>query len=635
MTIALANLPGAAKPRPDGGMGYGSGTVRYKWNGTAWVSHDGSCTNGTATPPSYDGTLVDEIAYGTCPLDEPLNNYVTMLLQDPEGRVDDMIERYHTQTLSRITCQNAAVNVNRGNGTIIHNYDPLPTPKINQLVIPTGSTRWGYCLLLADDEIKKKVYEASNYGTIPLNLIFGTPIVSREEKQHSVTLTVWVLPPHRVSPETGDDSQDQINTNPTESTSSKLWIIPVVDERYLWQFKHVGTLATDVSGITAVDLPNALVDMILDRTESKHINTKANTVYDLLPSCATKNDYENLPIMMDSIFAHYGQRLVVDIGCYDEKDKVYKEIEGGSPLGETRFAVVDGLNSKRIHTNNLKGELGLKDCVWGVGGEIYTTSSSSGVYIVGKPFLVAGGQKTTFGTEQKKYATAPRSVDIQLTEGAYVNKEPGSNYQTFPATAIWRTEYDDTPSADEQSQLGRDYFLQYFLQFDYTFAGVQPWQQGYCDDYTVIRQTWNPKTCTYDAYTRVCSRQPNLTGEWVKPATGSGAPTIRFTILSTDFTVGFGALGCDHVVVLVKHVSCGATGVAVGDEVRVYDPEYCHFNLPIELLVGLSGTATWMKSANYQDGLEYLDYCIADLRAAGCMWMIDTLCCAEEENLNG
>ena len=30
----------------------------------------------------------------------------------------------------------------------------------------------------------------------------------------------------------------------------------------------------------------------------------------------------------------------------------------------------------------------------------------------------------------------------------------------------------------------------------------------------VLRQTWNPKLNCYDAYTRVCSRQPNLTGEW-------------------------------------------------------------------------------------------------------------------------
>lgn len=115
----------------------------------------------------------------------------------------------------------------------------------------------------------------------------------------------------------------------------------------------------------------------------------------------------------------------------------------------------------------------------------------------------------------------------------------------------------------------------------------------------------------------------------------SGAPKIRFTILSTAFTVGLGALGCDHVIVLVEHVSCGGTGVSVGDEEEVYDPEYCHFNLPIELLVGLSGTATLMKSENYQESLAYPLECVTLLRERGCMWMIDTLCCSEEELING
>jgi hypothetical protein len=116
---------------------------------------------------------------------------------------------------------------------------------------------------------------------------------------------------------------------------------------------------------------------------------------------------------------------------------------------------------------------------------------------------------------------------------------------------------------------------------------------------------------------------------------GGGAPRIRFTILSAAFTVGFGALGCDHVVVQVNHISCGGTGVSVGDEVNVYDPEYCHFNLPIELLVGLNGTATLMKSENYQTDVSYVVDCVEELRNGGCMWMIDTLCCSEEEIING
>ena len=458
---------------------------------------------------------------------------INMLMQDPEGRVDDMIDRYHTQSLSRITCQNAAVVVNRGNGTIIHNYEPLPTPKINQLVVPTGSTRWSYCLLLADDEIKKKVYEASDNGAVGLNLIYGTPITGREEKQHSITLTVYTLPPRRVSHGDGKDVVPDANQDAVdgEEAVNKLWIIPVVDARYWWQFLHTGTLAQDIIDADflpedAVKPPDALIDLAFQITGNDLLNVKVNTAHTLLPSCSSLNDYENFPIVFDSILANYGQRLVVDIGSYDTVTGKYNEVTATlPPQGNTRFACIDGKNSRDVFDNALLGKLGLRECVWGGGGTSLATSASAADYIIGKPFIVAGGMQSTQGTDYTKYALCPASVDIQTIEGSYTRKSPGSEYKTSPGTAIWRTEFDAAPPAGMVDQIGRDYFYQFFRQFDYTFAGVQPWQQTYFDDYMVLRQTWNPKLNCYDAYTRVCSRQPNLTGEWVKPGTGTGTAT--------------------------------------------------------------------------------------------------------------
>lgn len=554
---------------------------------------------------------------------EPINT----LLQDPEGKIDELVEKYHSQSLSRLLCDNAAVVINRGNGCIIHNYQQTPPPKINQLVIPTGSTRWSYCLLLADDDIKDQIYVACDKGSTSMNLIFGTPITGREEKEHAITLTVKVLPPRRLSPHSEDESLNN------------LWIIPVVDDRYTWQFAHTGDLSGTVAD-SSITAPDDAVELLLDQLGVDYINVGVNTVHTITPSCLNKNDYENLPIVLDSIATHYGQRLVADIGSYNTVTGKYDNIEfETSPGGETRWALIDGLNSRYVYDNNLLGKLGLRECVWGGGGESISTNASAANYIVGRPFVVAGGMISSYGTAATPphvpYASTPSSVDIQTTSGTYVNKTPGTEYKTMAITAIWRTEFDEDPSTGMKDQLGRDYFYQFYRQFDWTFAGVQPWQQGYFDDYMVLRQTWNSKTCQYDAFTRVCSRQPNLTGEWVTPTSGSGAPKIRFTILSASFTVGFGALGCDHVVVLVKHISCGGTGVSVDDEVKVYDPEYCHFNLPIELLVGLSGTATLMKSENYQAGLDYVLYCLDEIRAVPCMWMIDTLCCSEEEVISG
>jgi len=428
------------------------------------------------------------------------------LLQDPDGKIDEMIERYHSQSLSRLLCQNAAVVINRGNGCIIHNYEPTPPPKINQLVIPTGSTRWSYGLLLADETIKQAIYTACDNGSTSMNLTFGTPIADREEKNHAITLTVKILPPRRLTPESDDESLNG------------LWIIPVVDDRYTWQFAHTGDLSGLVadSAITATD---DAVEVLLDQLGVDYINVGVNTAHTLVPSCLTRNDYENLPIVLDSIAAHYGQRVVADIGSYDTVTGRYNEVIFESPPGgKTRWALIDGLNSKYVFDNNLLGKLGLRDCTWGGGGSSLDVSASAADYIIGQPFIVAGGIISTFGTTVNPltpYASTPSSVDIQTTAGTYVNKTPGSEYKTMAITAIWRTEFNESPPTGMEDQLGRDYFYQFYRQFDYTFAGVQPWQQGYFDDYMVLRQTWNPKTCQYDAFTRVCSRQPNLTGEWV------------------------------------------------------------------------------------------------------------------------
>lgn len=433
---------------------------------------------------------------------DPINT----LLQDPDGKIDELVEKYHSHALSRLLCQSAAVNVVRGNGCIIHNYEQTPSPKINQLVIPTGSTRWSYCLLLADDDIKNQIYEACDNGSTSMNLIFGTPITGREEQEHAITLTVKVLPPRRISPHSDDET---LNT---------LWIIPVVDDRYTWQFAHTGDLSAIVAD-SEITAPNDAVEVLLDQLSVDYINVGVNTAHTLTPSCLTKNDYENLPIVLDSIAAHYGQRLVVDIGSYDTvTDRYQNVIFESSPGGETRFALIDGLNSKHVYDNNLLGKLGLRECTWASSTNA-TPNASAENYIVGKPFVVAGGMISSYGTSaippHVPYASTPSSVDIQTTAGTYVNKIPGAEYKTTSVTAIWRTEFDEEPPEAMADQMGRDYFYQFYRQFDWTFAGVQPWQQGYFDDYMVYRQTWNPKTGTYDAFTRVCSRQPNLTGEWV------------------------------------------------------------------------------------------------------------------------
>ena len=106
----------------------------------------------------------------------------------------------------------------------------------------------------------------------------------------------------------------------------------------------------------------------------------------------------------------------------------------------------------------------------------------------------------------------------------------------------------------------------------------------------------------------------------------SGAPVIRFQILAAGPYLGEMAVECDSVRAEVLDVSCGGAGVSVGDEVSIWDPSRCHFNMPIEMLLGAVGMAVEMVS-----DLEGVVDCLDALEEEGaCLWMVQSLCCTEE-----
>lgn len=115
------------------------------------------------------------------------------------------------------------------------------------------------------------------------------------------------------------------------------------------------------------------------------------------------------------------------------------------------------------------------------------------------------------------------------------------------------------------------------------------------------------------------------------PGSAVGA-TMRFQVLSAGPFYGSGdvasAAECITVQAEVLNLSCSYTGASIGDEVTVWDPNGCWFNIPIENIEGAYGTATLLaRGGSFEQG-----GCIDALggQPNDCFWMVVQLCCLEQ-----
>lgn len=129
------------------------------------------------------------------------------------------------------------------------------------------------------------------------------------------------------------------------------------------------------------------------------------------------------------------------------------------------------------------------------------------------------------------------------------------------------------------------------------------------------------------------------------PLDPSGHVVIQFRVLRLSPYTDENSSPCQAVVAEVIAVSCNGSGVAVGDEVTVYDPYACWFSVPIEILEGSVGQAVLMKrdGSGSSSGSGQIGVCqdaIAQNNGSGsgssssssssCWWLVQHLCCTEE-----
>lgn len=383
---------------------------------------------------------------------------VDLLLEDPEGAVRTWLDQHLSELYASIFClDNTAVRearfasiTNTGSpvtgtgssgfpasdtatvrrvGLPVANYPRPPKPQINSLYWPTGAMRWAHGLFLINKGNLDSVLEAcAGEQAEVFTLTSGLS---------GIQASLFALAPRPVSP-------------PGVAANNRLWLLPLVDVRYFWQFYHVRQYApttwasalSSIIGFTTNDNPD--------------LGEAVPGPYGRPSATEFVRDFENSALLVDAAALSIGRRLV------------------GSPIVEEFYKF------KRYKTQSASAAKAVAEANLSTGWDI-----------------VAGGD---FSNEAATLGNAPGDVIVtygnsagdRVAGYAEYDKPSGANNggsKVFHCSATGNASVPENgkyTTGFEQAltnQVGADYYQWLELQYDITYAGIVPWQVSGFDDY--------------------------------------------------------------------------------------------------------------------------------------------------------
>ncbi len=517
---------------------------------------------------------------------------IILPLHDTDGALQAWIDQHYATDLMRIMAPPSGIYTRRGSNLPFPNYADLPAPKINQLVLPTGASRWGYTLLLATEEQKEQIYVAQSETGL-MTLHWSAPLVgdlgptgqpvneTDSETSRTVKLLVHCLPPRPGTPR-GRLQDDGLTSLPGVSRriegmenagvpkASDLFLIPVVDARYFLQFIDVGEMSAEdfesdagphtdtfnAGSKTSAELIYIYLESLIPASWYGGFDgfVKCDDIspeYITPPDWTSTNDHENLGIVLDAFCWQHGLAFVPVVS------QTYTTNDGGIVETKYPYAIVSVDESAVLYRGNIHETDSQKGAIRGYGGvgksvrstattgEVFT-SHAGGKKFVGTPLLIAGGdtyrRAKTDGTRTAlmEGTPLPDSVDIDSPDGI-ANEPPPTVFNKWPATSTGtdvsklmtdtkakiRYAWSGNLSSDEKDQIATDYYNRFLWQFDYTFLGVQPWQQSAYDDVTIYQMS--QVNGQYVCQTRVMSWALNTQAD----TTATADNRLRIAIIGT------------------------------------------------------------------------------------------------------
>lgn len=301
---------------------------------------------------------------------------------------------------------------------------------VSELYWPTGAQRFAQCWLLATTDIKNAILQsisANGFGQLEMDTGAG-----------SIEATMYLLPPRQL---TG---------------SGDLWLLPLVDQRYWWQFSSTEDALTITQGTTTWA---NVIDILKTQLLISTLTTSTIPSDYLYPDTETLTQYGgNCAALLDCVANSLGMRVVVKL---DETVALESSDDGLTVLTANRR----------------------KDYTLTCGGAFDLTSRSLPAQV-----SVAFRQRN-FNTQQIQGATiynqAGPGVPATLLITGTTKRINSTCYADVTIAGFGGTPDNNTALTALAAQITLDYYNGLAEQYEYKFNSFIDWTPCYFDDYAL------------------------------------------------------------------------------------------------------------------------------------------------------
>lgn len=409
------------------------------------------------------------------------------------------------------------------------NYPPRWKPRINALYWPTGAGRWATFLGLCDESTKNRilgiVQNTSDHIAEPAQLVLAansyrgaTSDNDFDIDQNSglvrLSTEMYLLRPRRVSQQ-----------GYYEGSTEPLWLLPLVDERYWWQFRRGDTdIIEDTPWLTMI------LEMMEERDADSFNVSEVDADFGLAPVEQWGGQRRlTMAVGLDAVALSCGQRIV---------RSVTREVRSISPA--------DSITTLDVNIDPTLDERVDLICGGDLSNENRYGAQPAGVEVVFTLGPNAYRETDVIEPDNLKSVAAGTVPDESGNVGTSGVKRFFTTARAEPLDPEDTLEDIETRRSNFAKAVAKAYFGWKQRAFDYVYAGIKYWHPTGFDDAVEWRMDWDAKTKCHAFYTRVQSMPDNVGFSDLPCKIDPDLPKeIRFTLKETLETGGVARASLD------------------------------------------------------------------------------------------